>query len=220
MTDITTTRSSGIRVFAVMIVVAAVAGLTLAPPSIAAPARRLFVHAVVVFAEPVVLWLPGGLTERVLNTLLFVPLGATVALLLSRRLWPVAIVAGLALSATVEFVQASIPGRVPDLADVLWNTVGAAIGVALITLPRVVAAAARRPRGSTRRTAPAVPVQNSGERRQRPESILEDSRAIRARVCGSQELRTPIADGAPHRSVATVTPAGSRAPAGRPRRER
>ncbi|WP_127820330.1 VanZ family protein [Microbacterium sp. CPCC 204701] len=144
MTDISTTPRSGIRTFAAVIVLAVVAGLTLAPPSIAAPARRVFVQAMAALAEPLVLWIPGGLTERVLNTLLFVPLGATVALLLSRRLWPIAIFAGFALSATVEFVQDSIPGRVPDLADVLWNTVGGAIGVLLVTLPRVLAAAVRR----------------------------------------------------------------------------
>ena len=151
MTDITTTRRSAIRILAATVVLAVVAGLTLAPPSIAAPARRLFVQAMVTLAEPLVMWIPGGLTERVLNTLLFVPLGATVALLLSRRLWPVAILAGLALSATVEYAQASIPGRVPDMADVLWNTVGGAIGVLVVTLPRVLAAVVR----TSARTAPA-----------------------------------------------------------------
>lgn len=165
MTDISTARGSGIRVFAATIVLAVVAGLTLAPPSIAAPARRLFVQAMVALAEPLVLWIPGGLTERLLNTLLFVPLGATVALLLSRRLWPVAIFAGFALSATVEFMQDSIPGRVPDLSDVLWNTVGAAIGVALVTAPRLVVAAVRPPARSIPPSAPAVPVRNFGERR-------------------------------------------------------
>lgn len=153
MTDISATRNGGIRGLAAMIVLAIVVGLTLAPPSIAAPVRRVFVQAMVALAEPLVLWIPGGLTERVLNTLLFVPLGATVALLLSRRLWPVAIFAGFALSATVEFVQDSIPGRVPDLSDVLWNTVGAGIGVLLVTLPRLAAAAVRR---SRRRPAPGA----------------------------------------------------------------
>lgn len=153
MTDITTTRGSGIRIVSAATVLAVVVGLTLAPPSVAAPVRHIFVQAVVALAEPLVLWLPGGLTERVLNTLLFVPLGATVALLLSRGLWPVAIFGGFALSATVEFVQDSIPGRVPDLSDVLWNTVGAAIGVLLVTLPRLVAVAVRR---SRRRAAPAA----------------------------------------------------------------
>jgi len=152
MTDITTTRRSGARILAATIVLAVVAGLTLAPPSIAAPARRVFVQSMVALAEPLVLWIPGGLTERLLNTLLFVPLGATVALLLTRRLWPVAVLSGFALSATVEFAQASIPGRVPDLADLLWNTVGAAIGVGMIAVPRQIAAVARRRRQRGRAT--------------------------------------------------------------------
>ncbi|WP_194410817.1 VanZ family protein [Microbacterium cremeum] len=160
MTDLSTPRGSGIRVFAAAIVLAVVVGLTLAPPWIAAPVRRLFVQAMTALAEPLVLWIPGGLTERSLNTLLFVPLGATVALLLSRRRWPVAIFAGFALSATVEFVQDSIPGRVPDPADVLWNTVGAAIGVLLVTLPRALVAVVRR--AGQRAAAPAERVSVRG----------------------------------------------------------
>ena len=160
MTDTTPTRRRRrIRAFAALIVLAVVAGLTLAPPSIAAPARRMFVQAMVAIAEPIVLWIPGGLTERTLNTLLFVPLGATVALLLRRRLWPLAIFAGFALSTTVEFAQTSIPGRVPDPSDVLWNTVGAAIGVALVAVPRLIAARTRRsPRyARTSHPAPSAP---------------------------------------------------------------
>ena len=159
-----THRRRRFRVLAATIVLAVVAGLTLAPPSIAAPARRIFVQAMVSLAEPLVLWIPGGLTERTLNTLLFVPLGATVALLLSRRLWPLAIFAGLALSTTVEFAQTRIPGRVPDLSDVLWNTVGAAIGVALVAVPRLIAARTRRsPRYvRTAQTLPAERVSAAG----------------------------------------------------------
>lgn len=155
MTDtVRTTRPSGIRILAATAMVAVVAGLTLAPPSIAAPARYLFIRAMVAVAEPLVVWIPGGLSERVLNTLLFVPLGAAVALVLSRRLWPLAALAGFALSVTVEYAQSSIPGRVPDGADVLWNTVGGAIGVLLVTLPRVIVAAVR-PAGR-RRTSIAL----------------------------------------------------------------
>jgi glycopeptide antibiotics resistance protein len=101
-------------------------------------------------AEPVVRWIPAGDSEQVLNTLLFVPLGATIALLLSRRLWPIAILAGFALSASVEYAQASIPGRVPDPADVLWNTVGGAIGVVLVSVPRLIGAAVQRARLGSR----------------------------------------------------------------------
>lgn len=146
MTDITTTRRSGIRFLVAGLVAAVITILTLAPPSIAAPARRAFMQVAVAVAEPVVRRIPAGDSEQVLNTLLFVPLGATIALLLSRRLWPIAILACFALSASVEYAQASIPGRVPDSADVLWNTVGGAIGVVLITVPRLIGAAVQRAR--------------------------------------------------------------------------
>jgi glycopeptide antibiotics resistance protein len=146
MTDITTTRRTGIRFLVTGLVAAVITILTLAPPSIAAPARRAFMQVAVAVAEPVVRWIPAGDSEKVLNPLLFVPLGATIALLLSRRLWPIAILAGFALSASVEYAQASIPGRVPDPADVLWNTVGGAIGVLLVTVPRLIGAAVLRAR--------------------------------------------------------------------------
>jgi hypothetical protein len=144
MTDITTTRRLGTRVLAAVIAVIAVAALTLAPRAIAAPARAAFMQVTDAVIAPLLTWVPYGYTEQVLNTVLFVPLGATIALLLSRRAWPVAILAGSALSAVVEYAQGSIPGRVPDLDDVLWNTVGAAIGVIIVTGPRFVSAAIRR----------------------------------------------------------------------------
>lgn len=88
-----------------------------------------------------------------LNMVLFVPLGATLALLVGRRAFPVAVLAGFALSAAVEYAQASIPGRVPDVADVLWNSLGAATGAILIAVPRAVGAFVRaRHRGSATRT--------------------------------------------------------------------
>lgn len=55
-----------------------------------------------------------------------------------------AIGGGLALSATVEYLQASIPGRVPDADDVLWNTVGTTIGVLAMTLVGLAVGAAGR----------------------------------------------------------------------------
>ncbi|MFG6401209.1 VanZ family protein [Microbacterium sp. P04] len=138
----TTTRS--IRTLAALMAVAAVAALTLAPRRIVAPARGGFMRLMDAVAQPLLAWMPSGEAERVLNTLMFLPLGAAIALLLSRRLWPLAVLAGFALSATVEYAQASIPGRVPDPNDVFYNTVGAAIGVVVVTLVRWLAAAVGR----------------------------------------------------------------------------
>lgn len=119
-----------------------VAALTLAPRSLVAPARSLFERMTGAAFSPVLAALPSADPDRVLNTLLFVPLGATVALLLGRRMWPLALLAGFALSAAVEYAQGWIPGRVPDPEDVLWNTCGAAVGalaVGFLFVGRVIA---------------------------------------------------------------------------------
>lgn len=126
--------TTGPRVIAAAVALLGVAALTLGPRAIVAPARGSFLRATEAVAAPVSALLPHASVDQILNALLFVPLGAALALLLPRRLWWVAIGGGLALSATVEYVQASIPGRVPDVDDVLWNTVGTTIGVLAMTL--------------------------------------------------------------------------------------
>jgi hypothetical protein len=144
----------GIRFLVAMGAALVIGALTLAPRAVVAPVRGAFMQVVDAVTAPLLLWIPMGGAERVLNTLLFAPLGAAIALLLSRRAWPIAILVGLALSATVEYAQLSIPGRVPDRDDVLWNTVGAAIGVVAVSAPRLfIAAMVRaRQRGSMTRT--------------------------------------------------------------------
>src|SRR4051794_40336643 len=104
------------RILAAIVAVGGVALLTLAPRTLVAPARGAFMRWVDAAAAPLLTWMPDADPERVLNTLMFVPLGATIALLLHRRAWPVAILVGFAVSACVEYAQATIPGRVPDAA--------------------------------------------------------------------------------------------------------
>lgn len=141
-----------IRLFAVALAVAAVAALTLAPQRFVAPLRGAFMRLLDAVA-PAIAWIPLDDAERVLNTILFVPLGVAIALLLSRRAWPLAILAAFALSAAVEYAQGSIPGRIPDPDDVLWNTVGGAIGVLAASAVRLVAAIAHsRQEGRATRT--------------------------------------------------------------------
>lgn len=131
---------------------AAVAGLTLAPRMFVGPARRAFLD----WADATTLPLFGGAeyaeAERLLNTAMFVPLGVAFALLLPLRGWPLAVAAGFVVSVAVEHLQSAIPGRVPDAPDVLWNTVGGAVGVGAVTLVRALAVAARAQRGSVTRT--------------------------------------------------------------------
>ena len=156
MTSLTTPRGRGIRVLvaaiAAVTAVAVVSGLTLAPRAIAAPLRSIFMDAVDAFSPVQVPWLAFGGADVVLNAMLFVPLGATIALLFARWAWPFAIVAGFLLSSAVEFAQTTIPGRVPDLDDVFWNTAGGAVGVIAVTVPRLIAAAIRRVRQRGRAT--------------------------------------------------------------------
>jgi hypothetical protein len=65
----------------------------------------------------------------VLNVLLFVPLGAAAAL---RWRGARALLAGPALSLLVELAQTVIPGRQAALVDLLANSAGAALGVAIV----------------------------------------------------------------------------------------
>lgn len=150
MSHTTSTRTRGIRLVCAVTALSVVALLTLAPRSIVAPARGQFMRAMDAVTSPLLVWIPYGDAEQILNTMMFVPFGATIALLLHRRAWPFAILTGALLSAAVEYLQESIPGRVTDPADVLWNSVGAAIGVALVTMPRMLGAAVTRARQSPR----------------------------------------------------------------------
>ena len=71
----------------------------------------------------------GALADGVLNAALFLPLGAALSVA-GWRPWRT-IVLGALLSCGVETAQLVIPGRDPSLSDVLFNTLGAALGVAL-----------------------------------------------------------------------------------------
>ncbi len=146
MTDITTARSRGIPTLAAVVATLAVFVLTLGPRALVAPARGAFMRAMDAATAPLLVWIPYADAERMLNTIMFVPLGASIALLLNHNLWPLAVGLGFALSATVEYAQSAIPGRVPDMDDVLWNTVGGAIGVIVVTAVRTVIASTRRRR--------------------------------------------------------------------------
>lgn len=71
-----------------------------------------------------------GLADALLNVGLFVPLGAALAWrgLSGGR----ALLLGAALSAAIEVAQHFVPGRDPSPADILFNSLGAALGWALV----------------------------------------------------------------------------------------
>jgi VanZ family protein len=65
------------------------------------------------------------------NILMFVPLGVFAALLVSRKAWWVLLFMGTAFSGLIELYQATfLPGRFPELRDVISNTAGFLIGAA------------------------------------------------------------------------------------------
>lgn len=132
------------RILVALAALAVVGFLTLAPRAIIRPAQERVIDALFLVAER---W--GGLTlaehgEVVLNIALFVPLGMAVAALIPLRWTPLAILVGAAVSFTVETAQSHIPGRVPDADDVLWNTLGTAVGALVVIGLRVVVLAASR----------------------------------------------------------------------------
>ncbi|MBK4348769.1 VanZ family protein [Lacisediminihabitans changchengi] len=86
-----------------------------------------------------------GTVESAANVVFFVPLGMLLTVILPKRLWFVAIVAGVGFSCAIELGQyLFLPSRFATWADVAANTAGAAVGVVLVLLTRGVLALARR----------------------------------------------------------------------------
>jgi glycopeptide antibiotics resistance protein len=85
-----------------------------------------------------VTWTTGYLSEMAFNVALFVPVGLLAALLIPRRRWPLALVAGLAFTTLIELVQVPELDRVSDPRDLVMNTSGAVLGVLLVLVARMV----------------------------------------------------------------------------------
>jgi glycopeptide antibiotics resistance protein len=84
-------------------------------------------------------WLEFHHLEFFGNILMFVPLGVFAALLLSRRAWWTLLFMGSAFSAAIELFQATfLPGRYPEIRDVVSNTTGFLIGAAVSIALRLV----------------------------------------------------------------------------------
>jgi glycopeptide antibiotics resistance protein len=83
---------------------------------------------------PLLAWIDYDVVEFTANILMFVPMGLLLALLLgSGRRW-LAVSLGIAASLTIEFVQLFEPARVSDARDIVANSLGAIIGVALVVV--------------------------------------------------------------------------------------
>jgi glycopeptide antibiotics resistance protein len=82
-------------------------------------------------------WVNYGFVEAGSNVLMFVPLGALIALYFMRSLWWVSAVLGLTLSLCVEFGQeVLLPRRFASAGDLAANTAGALIGGAIVAVAR------------------------------------------------------------------------------------
>ncbi len=72
----------------------------------------------------------GGAGDALSNVILFLPLGAAIALCGWRGRWTV--LAPALLSLAVETAQIWLPGRDASLGDLVFNTTGAAVGLAIV----------------------------------------------------------------------------------------
>ena len=96
--------------------------------------------------SPVTAWISFDVVEFSANVALFVPLAALLVLLLGpRRRWLV-LALSVALTCAIELAQGAwLPTRVSDPRDVLANSAGAALGVALVLSARRLPARGGRP---------------------------------------------------------------------------
>ncbi|KRC61005.1 hypothetical protein ASE14_08625 [Agromyces sp. Root81] len=83
-----------------------------------------------------VTWTTGYLAEIAFNVAIFVPVGVLAALLIPRRRWPLAMLAGLGFTVVIELVQVPEPTRISDPRDLVMNTTGAVLGVLIVVLAR------------------------------------------------------------------------------------
>jgi hypothetical protein len=98
-----------------------------------------------------VTWTTGYLSEMAFNVAMFVPVGMLAALIIPRRRWPLALVAGVVFTAVIELVQVPEPTRISDPRDLVMNTGGAVLGVVLVLTARMV-----RRAGAVAAVMPAV----------------------------------------------------------------
>lgn len=83
-------------------------------------------------------WTTGYLSEMAFNVALFIPVGILAALLIPRRRWLLALLAGLAFTTVIELIQVPEPHRISDPRDLVMNTAGAVFGVVLVLAARMV----------------------------------------------------------------------------------
>ncbi|MFT2817774.1 VanZ family protein [Leifsonia sp. A12D58] len=76
-------------------------------------------------------WITYDVVEFTANIAMFVPLGWLFLSLLGARRWWLALLFGIIFTCFIEFFQQFLPTRVPDLRDIIANSLGATIGVGI-----------------------------------------------------------------------------------------
>jgi peptidoglycan/LPS O-acetylase OafA/YrhL len=105
--------------------------------------------------------LPGGFGYAALefgaNILFFVPIGALICLLLPRRLPSLAVPLGALISGAIELSQLLLlPARFASWNDILANTMGTVVGVAIVVIVRGLRGTRGRRLSSARRATSAA----------------------------------------------------------------
>ncbi|AGW40989.1 hypothetical protein O159_08380 [Leifsonia xyli subsp. cynodontis DSM 46306] len=113
----------------------ALAWITLNPSPPRPQRNSLFKGLLAALASsPLLRWIDGAVVEFAANILLFVPLGVLFTLRFGLRRWWLALALGAATTLTIEFAQLFIPERVSDPRDLLANTLGTALGIAIVAV--------------------------------------------------------------------------------------
>ncbi len=134
-------RRQPLLVVTTVVYLAFVGWLTLGPQPLDSNGRG-FLHRIIRFIsdDNTLDWITFALVEFTANIVLFIPVGVLFTLMLGWRRWWLAGLLGAALTAAIEFAQLFIPNRVTDPRDLLSNSVGAVIGVALVLVTTAVRA--------------------------------------------------------------------------------
>ena len=118
----------------------AVGWITLGPQPFNSSNDSIILRIVSVFSRHnATKWIDYPMLEFLANVAMFVPIGLFFLLLLGRRQWWLAIIAGVVLSLGIEFTQSYLPTRVTDIRDIVANSTGGLVGVIgglIVTTPK------------------------------------------------------------------------------------
>ncbi|MFF1877595.1 VanZ family protein [Leifsonia sp. NPDC058230] len=116
-----------------LVYVLCVGWLTLGPqPADAGPDGFVRQLLAVLRRSALLSWLTYDGVEFTANVVLFIPMGVMFSLLFGLRRWWLALAVGVAATCLIEGAQLFIPTRVSDVRDLIANTLGTLLGIALV----------------------------------------------------------------------------------------